>query len=73
VQYDTIETKQMQILSETAKARLRELEARTALVRLQAAAGATESSFLAERARALQDSIKQQLAGDDRPASKEEA
>ena len=63
--YDTMETKTMQLLSETAKARLRELEARAALVRLQAAAGVTESSFVAERAEALQESIKRQLSGKD--------
>ena len=63
--YDTMETKTMQLLSETAKARLRELEARAALVRLQAAAGVSESSFVADRAEALQTSISRQLSGQD--------
>ncbi len=71
--YDTMETRQMQFLSETARARLRELESRAAVVRLQAAAGLTESTFLAERAEALQKSIKQQLAGHDQPAGRDEA
>ena len=69
--YDTMETRQMQFLSETARARLRELEARAALVRLQAAAGMTESSFAAERAEALQNSIERQLASHDQPAAGE--
>lgn len=63
----------MQFLSETARARLRELEARAALVRMQAAAGVDGGSFVAERAEALQKSIKQQLAGSDRKASTDEA
>lgn len=71
--YDTMETKQMQFLSETARARLRELEARASIVRLQAAAGMTESTFLAERATALENSIRQQLAGHDQPSSRSKA
>ena len=67
--YDTMETKQMQFLSDTARARLRELEARASIVRLQAEAGMTESTFLAERASALENSIKNQLGGHDQTDS----
>jgi hypothetical protein len=68
-----MEAKQMQFLSDTARARLRELEARASIVRLQAAAGMTESTFLAERAAALENSIRQQLDGHDQPARRDEA
>ena len=61
MQYDTMETRQQQMLSDTARARLRELEARVALTRLQAQAGAGGSSFIAERARSLEGSIAREL------------
>ncbi len=61
MQYDTMETRQQQMLSDTARARLRELEARVALVRLQAQAEADGSSFIADRARSLQGSIANEL------------
>jgi len=59
--YDTMETRQQQMLSDTARARLRELEARIAMVRLQAQTGAGGSSFVAERARSLEGSIAREL------------
>lgn len=61
MQYDTMETRQRQMLSDTARARLRELEARVALVRLQAHSGHGGSSFIAERARSLEGSIAREL------------
>jgi hypothetical protein len=61
MQYDTMEARHEQLLSDTARARLRELEARVALVRLQAQTGSSGSSFIAERARSLQGSIAKEL------------
>lgn len=70
--YDTMETKSMQLLSDTARARLRELEARAALVRWQAAAGIAGGAFVAKCAEALQSGINQQLARDNQSPRRNE-
>jgi phage baseplate assembly protein W len=66
--YDNMDTTTRQALSDTARARLRELEARAALVRLQAEAGVSGSAFVAERAQAFRSDVLNQLSGDAHPA-----
>ena len=71
--YDNMDTKIRQTLSDTARARLRELEARAALVRLQAEAGVSGSVFVAERAQAFRSDVLNPLFDDAHPPREREA
>jgi phage baseplate assembly protein W len=70
--YDNMDTTTRQALSDTARARLRELEARAALVRLQAEAGVSGSAFVAERAEAFRGDVLNQLSGATQPAREQQ-
>ena len=59
--HDTMPVRHNPMLSETARARLRELEARASLVRWQVHAGMGGSPFIAQQAEKLQHSIRAQL------------
>ena len=63
MQHDTRAPRQRLPMSDTALARLLELEARAAEARWQAGAGIAGSSFIAEQAERLQNSINAQLDG----------
>lgn len=61
---DPTETRPLPPLSETARARLRDLEARAAMAHWQATAGLDGSPFIAGRASRFKQSISAQLQAD---------
>lgn len=71
---NTTDTRQPPPISDKARARLRELEARAAVARWQTHAGIAGSIFIARQAEIFQESIKAQLVrakADGRPDQSE--